>query len=225
MSNPKGLDRNLIARRVARDIPAGSVINLGIGMPELVGNFLSSPDILVHTENGVIGSGPVLEDGDDADMDLINAGRRPVRLVRGGHFVDHADSFAIVRGRHLDITVLGAFEVSMHGDLANWSTGKPGQAPSPGGAMDLAVGARNVLVMMDLFARDGSPRLVDQCKLPITAAQVVKRVYTDQAVFEITATGVRVLELLEGWSLMSLQERLGFTLRTSAEGARPYTGT
>lgn len=217
------VSRSAMARRVAADIPPGAVINLGIGMPELVGNFLPAEHgVIVHVENGVIGSGPVLASLAHGDTDLINAGRKAVMLAPGGHFVDHADSFALIRGGHLDITVLGAFQVSVRGDLANWSTGRAGDPPSPGGAMDLAVGARQVLVMMDLFDKQGRARLVPQCELPLTAAGVVRRLYTDVAVFEIDAGGLRVCDLAEGWTLPQLRSRLGLDLQGGAQGIATY---
>lgn len=222
MSEWVAVSRDEMARRVARDIPASAVVNLGIGMPERVGNFLHPEDeVIIHTENGIIGSGPTTT-GPLRDFDLINAGRKPVSLVQGGHFVDHADSFALVRGGHLDITVLGAFQVSVGGDLANWSTGEKADLPSPGGAMDLAVGARNVFVMMNLFGRNGEPKLVEQCTLPLTAATCVTRVYTDLAVFDLTASTPIVMELAPGVELDSLEARLGISLMPANDGIRRY---
>ncbi len=223
MIDSPSVSRDLMARRVARDIPAGAVVNLGIGMPELVGNYLNPDDeIMIHTENGIVGSGPTVS-ADAQDFDLINAGRKPVSLARGGHFVDHADSFALVRGGHLDITVLGAFQVSAAGDLANWSTGDPASLPSPGGAMDLAVGARQVFALMNLFDRNGRARLVERCTLPLTAAAVVKRLYTDYAVFDLSdPRGPVVLDLASGLTLRTLSEKLGLSLRGAAEGISVY---
>ncbi len=217
------LSRRAIARRVAQDIVPGSVINLGIGMPELVGNFLRAEDgVIVHTENGVVGAGPIIEDSSLQDSDLINAGRKAVSLAIGGHFVDHADSFAMVRGGHLDVTVLGAFQVSSGGDLANWSTGVQGHAPSPGGAMDLAAGARQVFVMMDLFARDGSCRLVNECSYPLTAAGVVRMLYSELAVLRFLDGGLEVTDLVQGLGIDELSCRLGLPLRAPQSGIAVY---
>ena len=209
-----------MAKRVARDIPAGAIINLGIGMPELVGNYLvPDDDVIVHTENGIVGSGPTVEAA-LCDFDLINAGRKPVSLMPGGHFVDHVESFALVRGGHLDITVLGAFQVSTAGDLANWSNGV--DLPSPGGAMDLAVGARQVFVMMNLFGRQGEPRLVEQCTLPLTGAGVVKRLYTELAVFDLSTGRAVVLDMVPSLTLHSLAERLRIPLHLSDQNIGVY---
>ncbi len=216
------VSREEMAKRVARDVPAGAVVNLGIGMPELVGNYLAPEDeIIIHTENGIVGSGPTVE-GALRDFDLINAGRKPVSLVQGGHFVDHVDSFALVRGGHLDITILGAFQVSVDGDLANWSTGDASALPSPGGAMDLAVGAREVFVMMNLFGRKGESKLVERCTLPLTGAGLVRRLYTDIAVFDLAGPQPMVLDLAPGVDLDDLSERLNLSLITSAGGIGCY---
>ncbi len=216
------VSRQAMARRVARDIWPGAVVNLGIGMPEMVGNYIPGADeVIIHTENGIVGSGPTVGKALE-DFDLINAGRKPVSLVQGGHFVDHADSFAIVRGGHLDITVLGALQVSAGGDLANWSTGESDSIPSPGGAMDLAVGARNVYVMMDLFGKTGQAKLVNTCSFPLTAASVVKRLYTDIAVFDLSSGAAVVLDLIEGVSLPDLQAMLGLPLVASDLGIAAY---
>jgi 3-oxoadipate CoA-transferase beta subunit len=224
MSEWRAVSREEMARRVARDVPAGAVVNLGIGMPELVGNhFAPAHGIIIHTENGIVGSGPTVE-GALSDFDLINAGRKPVSLAQGGHFVDHVDSFALVRGGHLDITILGAFQVSVSGDLANWSTGDASALPSPGGAMDLAVGARAVFVMMNLFGRNGEPRLVECCTLPLTGAGVVKRLYTDIAVFDFAGPQPTVVDLAPGVRLDDLSERLGLALVPSVGGIGCYGG-
>lgn len=223
MIDPKlRVSRQAMARRVAQDIWPGAVVNLGIGMPEMVGNYIPGADeVIIHTENGIVGSGPTVDETQE-DFDLINAGRKPVSLIQGGHFVDHADSFAIVRGGHLDITVLGALQVSAGGDLANWSTGEAGSIPSPGGAMDLAVGARNVYVMMDLFGKTGQAKLVDACSFPLTAAAVVKRLYTDVAVFDLSSGVAVVLDLTENVSLSQLQDMLGLPLIASEQGITTY---
>jgi 3-oxoadipate CoA-transferase beta subunit len=225
MNEWRAVSREEMARRVARDVAAGAIVNLGIGMPELVGNYLAPEDeILIHTENGIVGSGPTV-DGALQDFDLINAGRKPVSLAQGGHFVDHVDSFALVRGGHLDITILGAFQVSVEGDLANWSVGDAAALPSPGGAMDLAVGAREVFVMMNLFGREGEPKLVERCTLPLTAAGVVKRLYTDIAVFAFEGPQPIVLDLAPGVELDDLSGRLGLSLVPSASGIGRYGDT
>lgn len=216
------VSRRTMAKRVAQDIWPGAVVNLGIGMPEMVGDHIPAADeVIIHTENGIVGSGPTVE-GSLNDYDLINAGRKPVSLLQGGHFVDHADSFAIVRGGHLDITVLGAFQVSAGGDLANWSTGEAHGIPSPGGAMDLAVGARHVYVMMDLFGKTGQPKLVRSCSSPLTAAAVVKRLYTDIAVFDLSSGAVVVHNLVSGISLGQLQQMLDLPLVARDEGIALY---
>ncbi|GHF98262.1 3-oxoacid CoA-transferase subunit B [Streptomyces albogriseolus] len=201
-----------LAARIARDIPAGSYVNLGIGQPTRIAEHLS-PDagIVLHTENGMLGMGPAAT-GDDIDADLTNAGKVPVTELPGAAYFHHADSFAMMRGGHLDVCVLGAFQVSVHGDLANWHTGDPDAIPAVGGAMDLAVGAKQVLVMMKLFTRDGAPKLVPACTYPLTGQACVRRVYTDHGVFEPGPDGVKALETY-GVSLAELRDRLGVDLR------------
>ncbi|MCX4618318.1 3-oxoacid CoA-transferase subunit B [Streptomyces albogriseolus] len=201
-----------LAARIARDIPAGSYVNLGIGQPTRIAEHLS-PDagIVLHTENGMLGMGPAAT-GDDIDADLTNAGKVPVTELPGAAYFHHADSFAMMRGGHLDVCVLGAFQVSVHGDLANWHTGDPDAIPAVGGAMDLAVGAKQVLVMMKLFTRDGAPKLVPACTYPLTGQACVRRVYTDHGVFEPGPDGVKALETY-GVSLAELRGRLGVDLR------------
>lgn len=222
MTSWNPISRDGIAQRVAQDIAPGVLINLGIGMPERVGNYLNSQDeILIHTENGIVGSGPIVIDSLQ-DYDLINAGRKPVSLVQGGHFVDHVDSFTLVRGGHLDITILGAFQVSEVGDLANWSTGEESVLPSPGGAMDLVVGAKQVFCMMNLFGRDGTPKLVTQCNLPLTGSAVVKKLYTDFAIFDLSGEMPLVLELVPHVTLEALSERLNMKLVAHPEGIKKY---
>ena len=188
------LNRNDLAKLVASDIAPGSYVNLGIGQPTSVANYLQ-PDqhITLHTENGMLGMGPEAT-GEDVDEDLINAGKVPVTELAGSSYVHHADSFGIMRGGHLDVCVLGAFQVSAGGDLANWHTGSPDAIPAVGGAMDLATGAREVYVMMNLFARDGTPKLVPTCTYPVTGLGCVTRIYTSDAVFMISPAGVRVRE-------------------------------
>ncbi|KEG44072.1 3-oxoacid CoA-transferase subunit B [Streptomyces griseorubens] len=201
-----------LAARIARDIPAGSYVNLGIGRPTRIAEHLS-PDagIVLHTENGMLGMGPAAT-GDDVDTDLTNAGKVPVTELPGAAYFHHADSFAMMRGGHLDVCVLGAFQVSVHGDLANWHTGEPDAIPAVGGAMDLAVGAKEVLVMMQLFTRDGAPKLVPACTCPLTGQACVRRVYTDHGVFEPGPEGVKVLETY-GATVAELRDRLGVDLR------------
>ncbi|MEU0654900.1 3-oxoacid CoA-transferase subunit B [Streptomyces albogriseolus] len=201
-----------LAARIARDIPSGSYVNLGIGQPTRIAEHLS-PDagIVLHTENGMLGMGPAAT-GDDIDADLTNAGKVPVTELPGAAYFHHADSFAMMRGGHLDVCVLGAFQVSVHGDLANWHTGDPDAIPAVGGAMDLAVGAKQVLVMMKLFTRDGAPKLVPACTYPLTGQACVRRVYTDHGVFEPGPDGVKALETY-GVSLAELRDRLGVDLR------------
>ncbi len=194
-TTPVGIDRTTMAQVVAADIPAGSFVNLGIGLPTTVSNYLA-PDagVILHTENGMLGMGPEAR-GDQVDPDLINAGKIPVTELPGASFFHHADSFAMMRGGHLDICVLGAYQVSAGGDLANWHTGQPDDIPAVGGAMDLALGAKETFVMMTLFARDGSSKIVRECTYPLTGVACVNRVYTDVAVFLITDAGLVVRDL------------------------------
>jgi 3-oxoadipate CoA-transferase, beta subunit len=205
MADYKRWTREQMAQRVARDIPDGAVVNLGIGLPTLVANHLpAGREILLQSENGIIGMGPAPAEGAE-DYDLINAGKQPVTLLPGGCFFHHADSFAMMRGGHLDICVLGAFQVSAGGDLANWHTGAPDAIPAVGGAMDLALGAKRTLVMMEHCTKAGESKIVAQCSYPLTALGCVSRVYTDLAVLDITPAGVRVLDLCEGLSTAALQ--------------------
>jgi 3-oxoadipate CoA-transferase beta subunit len=204
--------RDQMAQRVARDIPDGSVVNLGIGLPTLVANHLP-PDreLMMHSENGVIGMGPAPPPGEE-DYDLINAGKQPVTLLPGGCFFHHADSFAMMRGGHLDVCVLGAFQVSGRGDLANWHTGAPDAIPAVGGAMDLAIGAKKTFVMMEHTTKTGAPKIVPDCSYPLTGMACVSRVYTDLAVLDITPAGVRVVEIAEGLGFDALQAATGVPL-------------
>jgi 3-oxoadipate CoA-transferase beta subunit len=201
------LTRAEMAAVVARDIPAGSYVNLGIGQPTMVADYLeASQGVVLHTENGMLNMGP-LATGDAIDTDLTNAGKQPVTELPGAAYFHHADSFAMMRGGHLDVCVMGAFQVSATGDLANWHTGAPDAIPAVGGAMDLAIGAKQVFVMMSLFAKDGSPKLVPSCTYPLTGKGCVSRVYTDVAVFLIEPDGVRVRETF-GLSFDELAARL-----------------
>ena len=197
--------RAQMAQRVARDIPDGAVVNLGIGLPTLVANHLPADrEVMLHSENGIIGMGLAPAAGAE-DYDLINAGKQPVTLLPGGCFFHHADSFAMMRGGHLDICVLGAFQVSAGGDLANWHTGAPDAIPAVGGAMDLAIGAKRTLVMMEHCTKAGESKIVAQCSYPLTGLACVSRIYTDLAVLDITPAGVQVVDLCEGLSAETLQ--------------------
>ena len=202
-----------MAKRVARDIPDGAFLNLGIGLPTMVANFLPQDrEVVLHTENGLLGMGPAPAPGQE-DEDLINAGKQPVTIKPGASFFHHADSFAMMRGGHLDYCVLGAFQVSVQGDLANWHTGGPDAIPAVGGAMDLAIGAKNIFVMMDLQTKKGESKIVPQCTYPLTGIKCIKRIYTDLAVFEVTPTGLLVIEMVPGLSLAELQTLTGVPLR------------
>jgi len=202
------ISRDQMAARVARDIPQGAYVNLGIGLPTLVANHLpAGSEVVLHSENGILGMGPAPAQGQE-DYDLINAGKQPVTLLPGGAFFHHADSFAMMRGGHLDICVLGAFEVSARGDLANWHTGAPDAIPAVGGAMDLAIGAKKTWVMMDHLTKSGQSKLVEHCGYPLTGIGCVSRIYTDLAVIDVTPDGLRVVELFNGLCLDDLQ-RLG----------------
>ncbi|MBX6317387.1 3-oxoacid CoA-transferase subunit B [Pigmentiphaga sp.] len=207
------MNRDQMAQRVARDIPEGAYVNLGIGLPTLVANHLPADrEVVLHTENGLLGMGPAPAKGEE-DWDLINAGKQPVTTLPGASFFHHADSFAMMRGGHLDICVLGAFQVSVKGDLANWHTGAPDAIPAVGGAMDLAIGAKQVFVMMELLTKTGSSKLVETCTYPLTGVGCVSRVYTDMAVFDIKKDGVYVTDLVDGLSFDELQRLCGVSLR------------
>ncbi|MBE1879009.1 3-oxoacid CoA-transferase subunit B [Myceligenerans pegani] len=209
-----------MAARVARDIAPGSYVNLGIGLPTLVGNHLpAGSGITLHTENGMLGMGPAAV-GDEVDPELINAGKVPVTDLPGAAYFHQADSFAMMRGGHIDVCVLGAFQVSVHGDLANWSTGAPNAIPAVGGAMDLAVGARDTWVMMTLLAKDGTPKLVEECTLPLTGLGCVSRVYSDLAVIDVGPHGARLLETF-GTMASQVEDLLGLALTTPAGLPQP----
>jgi 3-oxoadipate CoA-transferase, beta subunit len=204
--------RDQIAARVARDIPEGAYVNLGIGLPTLVANHLPQDrDIFLHSENGLLGMGPAPAPGFE-DPDLINAGKQPVTLLAGGAYFHHGDSFAMMRGGHLDVCVLGAFQVSATGDLANWHTGAPDAIPAVGGAMDLAIGAKKVFVMMDHRTKSGESKIVAQCTYPLTSIGCVDRIYTDLAVIDVTPNGLHVLEMVDGLSLAELEQLTGVPL-------------
>jgi 3-oxoadipate CoA-transferase, beta subunit len=204
------LDRRELAAIIARDIPPGSYVNLGIGQPTTVADYLKpESDVVLHTENGMLGMGGEAI-GDAIDTDLTNAGKIPVTETPGASYFHHADSFAMMRGGHLDVCVLGAFQVSQRGDLANWHTGEPDAIPAVGGAMDLAIGAKRVFVMMNLFSKNGTAKLVPECTYPLTGVRCVSRVYTDLAIFGIDSTGdgrVRVLETF-GITVGALSQRM-----------------
>ncbi|MBO9353218.1 3-oxoacid CoA-transferase subunit B [Bordetella petrii] len=209
------LTRDQIAARVAQDIPEGAYVNLGIGLPTLVANHLpAGREVILHTENGMLGMGPAPAKGQE-DYDLINAGKQPVTELPGCSFFHHADSFAMMRGGHLDICVLGAFQVSQRGDLANWHTGAPDAIPAVGGAMDLASGAKDVFVMMELLTRDGQSKLVAECSYPLTGVQCVSRVYTDVAVFDIRADGITVIDMFGDMNADELLRLTGLPLKFS----------
>ena len=212
----KKFDRKQMAARVAQDIPEGAYVNLGIGLPTLVADYLpKGREIILHSENGVMGIGPRPPKGEE-DEDLINAGKEPVTLLTGGSFFHHADSFGMIRGRHLDFCVLGAFQVSAAGDIANWHTGAPDAIPAVGGAMDLAVGAKQVLVMMEHLTKEGKSKLVDRCSYPLTGARCVNRVYTDLAVIDVKPDGLHLVEIVADISFDELQRLNGASLHYRA---------
>ena len=201
-----------VAARVAQDIHEGAIVNLGIGMPTLVANHIPADrEVLLHSENGILGMGPAPAEGEE-DYDLINAGKQPVTLLKGGSFFHHADSFAMMRGGHLDICVLGAFQVSSTGDLANWSTGEPGSIPAVGGAMDLAIGAKQTWVMMDLLTKKGESKVVGQCSYPLTGIGCVKRIYSELATLACTPQGLKLIDKVAGLEHAELEKLLGLPI-------------
>lgn len=213
------LSRQQMAQRVARDIPAGAYVNLGIGLPVMVLDYFSPEDeIMVHSENGILGM-RVLYEGEAADPDMSNAAKLPVSIYPGGSFFHHADSFAMMRGGHLDFCILGAYQVSEQGDLANWSLGNKNVATAVGGAMDLAVGAKAVYVLMEHMTREGQSRIVQECTLPLTGHQVVKRIYTDLAVIDVRATGLVVIDMVSGMDTKALQDCTAAPLQFELQGA------
>jgi len=216
----KRFTRDQIAARVARDIPEGAYVNLGIGLPTTVANHLPKErEIILQSENGLLGMGPAPAAGAE-DADLINAGKQPVTLLTGGAYFHHADSFAMMRGGHLDFCVLGAFQVSASGDLANWHTGAAGAIPAVGGAMDLAIGAKRVFVMMEHQTKSGESKLVAQCSYPLTGVGCVNRIFTDLAVIDVTPHGLAVVEIVDGLSFDELARITGVPLRRAPD-ARP----
>ena len=209
MNSYQKRSKDELARRVAQDIDDGAYVNLGIGLPTRVANhILAGREVILHSENGILGMGPAPSQGAE-DSDLINAGKQPVTLLAGGAYFHHADSFAMMRGGHLDICVLGAFQVSATGDLANWSTGEPGAIPAVGGAMDLAVGAKQTWVMMDLLTRQGQSKVVAQCTYPLTGMACVKRIYTDLATLACGPQGLTLIDKVEGLAHAELEKLIG----------------
>src|SRR4051794_41644085 len=210
------LTRDQMAARVARDISEGSYVNLGIGLPTMVANHLPKErEIFLHSENGLLGMGPAPAAGAE-DYDVINAGKQPVTLLPGGAYFHHADSFAMMRGGHLDICVLGAFQVSATGDLANWHTGEKDAIPAVGGAMDLATGARQTWVMMDLLTKQGVSKIVERCSYPLTGVACVKRIYTDLCTLACTPTGLQLIDMVPGLTLAELEQRVGLPIQAAA---------
>jgi 3-oxoadipate CoA-transferase beta subunit len=208
----KRFSREQIATRIARDIPNGAYVNLGIGLPTTVANHLPKDrEIILHSENGLLGMGPAPEAGAE-DPDLINAGKQPVTTLLGASFFHTADSFAMMRGGHLDYCVLGAFQVSVTGDLANWHTGGPDAIPAVGGAMDLAIGAKHVYVMMELQTKSGESKIVERCTYPLTGVGCVNRIYTDVADFDVTPAGLKVIEMAPGLVFAELERLTGVPL-------------
>ena len=216
MSSYQKRSKEALAQRVAQDIHDGAYVNLGIGMPTLVANHIpAGREVILQSENGILGMGPAPAAGQE-DYDLTNAGKQPVTLLPGGAYFHHADSFAMMRGGHLDICVLGAFQVSSTGDLANWSTGEPGAIPAVGGAMDLAIGAKQTWVMMDLLTKQGASKVVQQCTYPLTGVGCVKRIYTDLCTLACTPTGLQLIDLVPGLTLPELEQLVGLPIRPAA---------
>ncbi len=213
MSAYKARTKQEVAHRVAQDIPEGAYVNLGIGQPTLVANLIPRErEVILQSENGILGMGPAPAAGDE-DFDLINAGKQPVTLLKGGAFFHHADSFAMMRGGHIDICVMGAFQVSANGDLANWSTGEEGAIPAVGGAMDLAAGAKETWVMMDLLTKKGESKLVSACTYPLTGISCVSRVYADLATLACTPEGLKLIDIVDGLSVQELSAMIGLPIQ------------
>ena len=209
MSDQQGWSREQMAERAARDIPDGSYVNLGIGIPEMVANFVpEGREFIYHTENGLLGMGPAPAPGEE-DPELINAGKKMVTMVPGASLFHHADSFTMIRGGHIDVCVLGAMQVSAHGDLANWSTGAPDAVPAVGGAMDLVAGVGTILVITQHCTKTGEPKLVERCSFPLTGKSVVSRIYTDLAVIDVSSEGFQLVELAPGVSFEDVEEKTG----------------
>jgi len=207
---PRSVDE--IAKCVAQDIKEGMYVNLGIGQPTKVADFLpKDKDIFLHSENGVLGMGPAPTE-DEEDGDLINAGKQYITLLKGGSYFHHGDSFTMIRGGHIDLCVLGAFEVAENGDIANWFLGRPKDIPAVGGAMDLAVGAKEVYVIMDHVSKNGDPKIVEKLNLPITGEKCVNRIYTDLAVIDVTDQGLVIREMVDGMTFDELQAKTGAKL-------------
>lgn len=218
--NITGWSREDMAERLAQDIPNGAYVNLGIGIPELIARFVpEGREFIYHTENGLLGMGPSPEEGDE-DPELINAGKRYVTANKGAAYFHHADSFAMIRGGHLDLSVLGAMQVAQSGDLANWSTGKPNAIPAVGGAMDLVAGVKKVFVITQHCTKKGDPKLVESCSFPITGKGVVDRIYSDLAVIDVTPDGFQVVELAPGVDFTFVQDRTGAPLLPPAAQER-----
>jgi len=212
----KPLSRDQIAARIATDIQDGWYVNLGVGMPTLVANFIDEErEVVIHSENGVLGMGPA-QDPLGSQPWLVNAGKKYVTLMPGGSYMHHADSFAIIRGGHLDLCVLGAFQVAENGDIANWATSDNDSAPAVGGAMDLSAGAKNLWVAMNHTTKDGEPKIVNSCIYPLTAEKVVKRIYTDLAVISVSPDGLEVEEMVPGLTLEELQDKTEAPLRLAS---------
>jgi len=209
----KPLTRDEIARRVGRDIPDGAFVNLGIGLPTLAANYVPADrEVIYHSENGILGLGPAPKHGEE-DADLINAGKQPVTLVPGASIFHHTDAFAMIRGGHIDLALLGAMQVAANGDLANWSTDDEKFPPAVGGAMDLGAGARSVWALMEHTTKNGSPKILERCTYPLTAAGVVDRIYTNLAVIDVTADGLVVHEMAPGLEFAELKKQTGAKLR------------
>jgi 3-oxoadipate CoA-transferase, beta subunit len=208
MSSINKRNKSQMAQLVAADIPNGSYVNLGIGMPTTVANYVpQGREIVLQSENGILGMGPAPASADE-DFDLINAGKQAITLLAGGSFFDHADSFSMIRGGHIDICVLGAFQVSAYGDIANWSTGEPDSIPAVGGAMDLAIGAKQTWVIMELFTKAGASKIVEKCSYPLTGLACVSRIYTDYATFECSVNGLKLISVADGLDIAQLQKLL-----------------
>ncbi len=217
MSTYTKRSKDVLAKMVAQDIHDGAYVNLGIGMPTLVANHIPSGlEVILHSENGILGMGPAPAVGNE-DYDLINAGKQPVTLLDGGCYFHHSDSFAMMRGGHLDICVLGAFQVSATGDLANWCTGEEGSIPAVGGAMDLAIGAKQTWVMMDLLTKKGESKVVQKCSYPLTGIACVKRIYSDLATLECTAKGLVLIDKVDGLELPELERLLGLPVANAPQ--------